>query len=64
MDDDEVILYCYRNSLESDRAIIYTATNVATALNTVRDTKIDIAVLDYLLPELKGDELAKKNLSD
>ncbi|MHA1973147.1 MAG: response regulator [Candidatus Hodarchaeales archaeon] len=60
VDDDELILYCYLNSLESDKVVIYTATNVESALDIVKDTKIDIAVLDYLLPEIRGDELAKR----
>jgi DNA-binding NtrC family response regulator len=46
--------------LESENIIIYTAQTVSIALDIIRQTKIDVAVLDYMLPELKGDELAKR----
>jgi len=60
VDDDEDILFCYSFSVESENTKVYTASNVESALNIVRQTKIDVAVLDYMMPELTGDELAKQ----
>jgi two-component system, response regulator YesN len=58
VDDDEEILFCYRMVIESENILVYTANNVNSALELVRETRIDVAVLDYMLPELRGDELA------
>ena len=60
VDDDEDILFCYSFSVESENTIVYTASDVNTALDIVRQAKIDVAVLDYMMPGLKGDELAKQ----
>ncbi len=60
VDDDEDILFCYRLAVESENAVIYTARDVESALDIVRQSKIDVAVLDYMMPGVKGDELAKK----
>jgi DNA-binding NtrC family response regulator len=60
VDDDEDILFCYRLAVESEKAVIHTASDVESALNIVRQTKIDVAVLDYMMPGLKGDELARQ----
>ena len=60
VDDDEDILYCYRMMTESENVIVYTANDANAALDIIRETKIDIVVLDYMLPELNGDLLAKK----
>jgi len=60
VDDDEDILFCYSFSLESKNTTVYTASDVNTALDIVRENKIDVAILDYMMPGLKGDELAKE----
>ena len=59
VDDDEDILFCYRMSLESENLTIYTAQDSESALDIVIHQKIDVAVLDYMMPGVKGDELAK-----
>ena len=65
VDDDEDILFCYSFSVESVNTEVYTASDVKTALEIVRGNKIDVAILDYMMPGLKGDELAKEiNLID
>ena len=65
VDDDEDILFCYSFSVESKNTTVYTASDVKTALEIVTENKIDVAILDYMMPELKGDELAKEiNLID
>ena len=58
VDDDEDILFGYRLTVESDETTVYTACDVNSALDIVSQTKIDLAVLDYMMPGLKGDELA------
>ena len=60
VDDDEDILFCYSFSVESEDTTVYTASDVKTALEIVRTNKIDVAILDYMMPGLKGDELAKQ----
>jgi len=60
VDDDEDILFGYRMTVESDETDVYTACDVGSALDIVRQTKIDVAVLDYMMPGLKGDELAQQ----
>jgi len=60
VDDDETILTCYRFTVESEDNIVYTAKDYTTALEIVSQNKIDVAVLDYKMPEIKGDELAKR----
>ena len=58
VDDDEDILFSYGMAVESDENDIYTACDVNAALDIVRQTKIDLAILDYMMPGLNGDELA------
>jgi len=58
VDDDEDILFGYRLTVESDETAVYTACDVNSALDILKQTKIDLAVLDYMMPGVKGDELA------
>ena len=60
VDDDEDILFCYRLTLETENVAVYTANNADKALKIVKENKIDLAVLDYMLPDIRGDELAKR----
>ena len=58
VDDDEDILFAYRMAVESDETAVYTACDANSTLDIVKQTNIDLAVLDYMMPGLKGDELA------
>ena len=58
--DDEDMLFCYSISIESEDITIYTAQDAESALNIVIHQEIDVAVLDYMMPGVKGDELAKQ----
>ena len=60
IDDDEDILFAYRFTVESDYTTVYTASNVDTALDIVKRSRSDVAVLDYLMPGVRGDELAQQ----
>ena len=65
VDDDEDILFAYSMTVESDELEVYTACDVDSALDIVRNNSIDLAVLDFIMPGLKGDELAQEiNLID
>ena len=59
VDDDEDILFCYRMLVESGDVIVHTAHEIGVALDVVRENKVDVAVLDYMMPEVTGDELAR-----
>ena len=60
VDDDKDLLFCYRVILENDDRQIHTATDVPEALELIQLHKIDIAILDFMLPKITGDQLAIK----
>lgn len=60
VDDDEEIIDCYRLVLENEYSNLYLACNAAEAMNILKEVKIDIAVLDYMLPNCRGDKLAQR----
>ena len=60
VDDDEDILYGYSMLLENEKTVIFTATSAKEALRIVKKEKIDIAILDYMMPNMRGPELATK----
>ena len=57
VDDDEDLLFSYQTLLENEKTIIYTSTTVKNALNILDSTEIDVAILDFMLPEITGDKL-------
>lgn len=57
VDDDEDLLFCYQTLLESDKTTIYISPTVKGALNILDFADIDVAILDYMLPEMTGDKL-------
>jgi two-component system response regulator HydG len=62
VDDDNDIIDCFKYIFESEGFNIEGAQSPEEALNKVRENRYVIAVLDYILPEMNGDELAKKLL--
>lgn len=60
VDDDEDLLFCYRIILEKEGRNVHTATDVPEALEVIQLHKIDIAILDFMLPKITGDKLAEK----
>ncbi len=57
VDDDEDLLFSYQTLLENDETIIYLSSTVKKALNILDSTEIDVAILDFMLPETTGDKL-------
>ena len=61
VDDDEDILYCYRSIYEEVNVTVYTSNNVDDALNIVKTVEdLDLVILDYCMPNFRGDQLAKE----
>lgn len=62
VDDDDDIIDCFKYIFECEGYKIESAQSPDEALNKVREKKYAIAILDYILPNMKGDELAEKLL--
>jgi DNA-binding NtrC family response regulator len=62
VDDDDDIIDCFKYIFEIEGYNIESARSPDEALNKVREKKYVIAILDYILPNMRGDELAEKLL--
>jgi len=62
VDDDDDIIDCFKYIFQCEGFKIEGARSPEEALDKVRENKYMIAILDYILPEMKGDELAEKLL--
>ena len=62
VDDDNDIIECFKFIFECEGFKIEGAQSPEEALNKVRVNKYVIAILDYILPDMKGDELAERLL--
>jgi len=62
VDDDNDIIDCFKYIFECEGFKLEGARSPEEALDKVRENKYVIAILDYILPEMKGDELAEKLL--
>jgi DNA-binding NtrC family response regulator len=60
IDDDEDILEGYKYIFESEGFEAHTACTPEEALNMVKKQHFDTALLDYMLPNMRGDELGEK----
>jgi len=60
VDDDTDLLFCYSLMLENDDTEVITSNDVDEAQEIVRNQKIDMVILDYMMPKLRGDQLAIK----
>jgi CheY-like chemotaxis protein len=58
VDDDDVTLDVIKLTLEKNGFSVLTATNWRRALDTFRKNPIDLVMLDYEMPEMKGHEVA------
>ncbi len=58
VDDDADILEGYRFIFECEGYNIVTAPTPSDALSKARCTEFKVAILDYMLPNMKGDDLA------
>lgn len=59
-EDDEDIVNLLKLYLENENFQVYTAGNGVEALEIIRHNRIDLAVLDIMMPQMDGYELIKK----
>jgi CheY-like chemotaxis protein len=58
VDDDPLVRESIRQLLEFDQHKVATAANAADALTLTEKETFDVVILDYLMPGMKGDQLA------
>ena len=59
VEDNERLLDTFQRILENDNINVYAAHDVRGALTILDFTRIDAAILDYKLPRISGERLAK-----
>lgn len=66
VDDDDDIIDSFKFIFECEGFKIDCAHSPDEALNMAREKKYEVAILDYILPNMRGDELAEKlnNIDD
>jgi CheY-like chemotaxis protein len=57
VDDDPIVCETVHMILECDGHVVADASSGAEALNRFEPGKFDVVFTDYLMPEMKGDEL-------
>jgi DNA-binding NtrC family response regulator len=62
VDDDNDIIECFKFIFEYEGFKIESARSSEEALSKVREKKYMATILDYVLPNMRGDELAEKLL--
>ncbi len=62
VDDDEDILWINQLILEEVGYSVDVSNDPEEALNRVLSEDYNVAILDYMMPKMKGDELAEKIL--
>ena len=60
VDDDEDLLFSYRLILDKADYEVFTANDVDVAQDIMKQEDIDLAILDYMMPKLTGDRLARR----
>jgi DNA-binding NtrC family response regulator len=60
VDDDLDLLFCYELMLENENTVVFTSNDVKEAQEIVKREKIDLVILDYIMPKLRGDQLAQR----
>ncbi|MBN2336672.1 response regulator [Candidatus Bathyarchaeota archaeon] len=59
IDDDSDILCSFKSILEDEGYRVYTASDAKQAIEILREQEIKLAILDYVMPNMRGDQLAK-----
>jgi two-component system phosphoglycerate transport system response regulator PgtA len=59
VDDDETIIDTYQAILEMEGYTVHTASNPYKAIQIIQDQDIQLAILDYNLPNMTGTELGR-----
>ena len=60
VDDDESLLKIYKKLLDSEGYKVVTASTSKEALSKAEKTSYNLAILDIVLPDVQGDELARE----
>ncbi len=58
VDDDGDILFHFNNILSNEGYIVETASYSKDAMQRTKETKFDMAIIDIMLPDTRGDQLA------
>ena len=59
VDDDQEIISSFRSILEDEGYVVYSANDADEAVKVMRDNEVQLAIMDYVLPETRGDKLAE-----
>jgi CheY-like chemotaxis protein len=59
VDDDTMTLTIMKSILQKNGFSVHITTNWNCALNTFRENPIDLVLLDYEMPDIKGHEVAE-----
>ncbi len=59
VDDDNDIICSFKSILEDEGFLVYSANDADEAVRIMRDNDVQLAIMDYLLPETRGDKLAE-----
>ena len=60
VDDDSNITWFFKNVLEREGFHVDTAFRGEQAIKLAKEKKFDLAILDIVLPDIRGDQLAYK----
>ena len=58
IDDDEDLLSCYGDVMEKENTEVFLTSDAEKAQEIMRNESIDLVILDYMMPKIKGDQLA------
>ena len=58
VDDDGDILFHFKNILSNEGYLVESASYGKDALLKTKETKFDMAIIDIMLPDTRGDQLA------
>ena len=63
VDDDENLLWAYKMVLSDEGFKVDTSNDPEEALEKIKLEQFNVLILDYMMPKMKGDELANMILS-